>query len=99
MVKVSQVTSLAPAKTAHAAKASPAPRIATAPPRQLRTVMAGVLLALALAALDQNIVNTALPRMAADLGGMAHLSWVVTAFMLTSTTTTPLYGKLSSTLR
>src|SRR3954468_14273886 len=57
--------------------------------------MAGVLLAMALAALDQNIVNTALPRMAADLGGMAHLSWVVTAFMLTSTTTTPLYGKLS----
>ncbi|MBX9596639.1 MAG: MFS transporter, partial [Roseomonas sp.] len=48
-----------------------------------------------LAALDQNIVNTALPRMAADLGGMAHLSWVVTAFMLTSTTTTPLYGKMS----
>lgn len=48
-----------------------------------------------LAALDQNIVNTALPRMAADLGGMAHLSWVVTAFMLTATTTTPIYGKLS----
>jgi len=33
--------------------------------------------------------------MVADLGGMAHLSWVVTAFMLTSTATTPLYGKLS----
>jgi EmrB/QacA subfamily drug resistance transporter len=50
-----------------------------------------------LAALDQNIVNTALPRMVADLGGMAHLSWVVTAFMLSSTVTTPLYGKLSDT--
>ncbi|RYJ03642.1 MAG: DHA2 family efflux MFS transporter permease subunit [Acetobacteraceae bacterium] len=48
-----------------------------------------------LAALDQNIVNTAMPRMVGELGGMAHLSWVVTAFMLTSTTTTPLYGKLS----
>ncbi len=57
--------------------------------------MAGALLAMVLAALDQNIVNTALPRMAGDLGGMSHLSWVVTAFMLTSTTTTPLYGKLS----
>jgi EmrB/QacA subfamily drug resistance transporter len=57
--------------------------------------MAGSLLAMVLAALDQNIVNTALPRMAADLGGMAHLSWVVTAFMLTATTTTPIYGKLS----
>jgi EmrB/QacA subfamily drug resistance transporter len=57
--------------------------------------MSGALLAMVLAALDQNIVNTALPRMAADLGGMAHLSWVVTAFMVTATTTTPLYGKLS----
>jgi EmrB/QacA subfamily drug resistance transporter len=57
--------------------------------------MAGALLAMVLAALDQNIVNTALPRMASDLGGMSHLSWVVTAFMLTATTTTPLYGKLS----
>jgi EmrB/QacA subfamily drug resistance transporter len=64
-------------------------------PARLRTVMAGCLLAMVLAALDQNIVNTALPRMVADLGGMAHLSWVVTAFMLTSTATTPLYGKLS----
>jgi EmrB/QacA subfamily drug resistance transporter len=69
--------------------------VATAPAGQLRTVMAGALLAMVLAALDQNIVNTALPRMAADLGGMSHLSWVVTAFMLTATTTTPLYGKLS----
>jgi EmrB/QacA subfamily drug resistance transporter len=51
-----------------------------------------------LAALDSSIVNTALPRMAADLGGLSHLSWVVTAFMLSSTSTTPLYGKLSDTL-
>ncbi len=72
-----------------------AARTVTAPPAQLRTVMAGALLAMVLAALDQNIVNTALPRMVGDLGGMSHLSWVVTAFMLTSTTTTPLYGKLS----
>ncbi len=68
---------------------------ATVPRAQLRTVMAGALLAMMLAALDQNIVNTALPRMVADLGGMTHIAWVVTAFMLTSTTTTPLYGKLS----
>jgi EmrB/QacA subfamily drug resistance transporter len=63
--------------------------------REVRVVMAGALLAMLLAALDQNIVNTALPRMAGELGGLAHLSWVVTAFMLSSTTTTPLYGKLS----
>lgn len=68
------------------------------PPKPpLRIVMAGALLAMALAALDSNIVNTALPRIVGDLGGMAHLTWVVTAFMLTSTTTTPLYGKLSDT--
>ena len=64
-------------------------------PARLKTVMAGALLAMVLAALDQNIVNTALPRMVEDLGGVTHLSWVVTAFMLSSTTTTPLYGKLS----
>jgi EmrB/QacA subfamily drug resistance transporter len=61
----------------------------------IRTVMAGALLTMSLAALDQNIVNTALPRMVGDLGGMAHISWVVTAFMLCSTVTTPLYGKMS----
>ncbi len=65
------------------------------PALRFRTVLAGALLSMMLAALDQNIVNTALPRMVGELGGMAHLSWVVTAFMLTSTTTTPLYGKLS----
>jgi EmrB/QacA subfamily drug resistance transporter len=63
--------------------------------REVRTVFAGLMLALALAALDQNIVGTALPRIVSDLGGLSHLSWVVTSFMLTSTTTTPLYGKLS----
>jgi EmrB/QacA subfamily drug resistance transporter len=67
----------------------------TAPSAQLHTVLAGALLAMVLAALDQNIVNTALPRIVGDLGGMAHLSWVVTAFMLCSTITTPIYGKLS----
>jgi len=53
------------------------------------------MLALTLASLDQNIVSTALPRIVSDLGGLAHLSWVVTAFMVTSTISTPLYGKLS----
>jgi EmrB/QacA subfamily drug resistance transporter len=62
-----------------------------------RTVLTGALLAMMLAALDSSIVNTALPRMVADLGGLTHLSWVVTAFMLSSTITTPLYGKLSDT--
>ncbi len=62
---------------------------------RLALVLTGALLTMILAALDQNIVNTALPRIVGDLGGMQHLSWVVTAFMLTSTATTTLYGKLS----
>lgn len=75
--------------------ASPAAHEVNVPSAHLRTVMAGALLTMVLAALDQNIVNTALPRIVGDLGGMAHISWVVTAFMLTATATTPLYGKLS----
>lgn len=63
--------------------------------RELTTVIAGLMLALMLASLDQNIVGTALPRIVGDLGGLSHLSWVVTAFVLTSTVSTPLYGKLS----
>ena len=55
----------------------------------------GVLLALLLAALDQTVVSTALPRIAADLNGFSDLSWIVTAYLLTSTATVPLYGKIS----
>jgi MFS family permease len=75
--------------------------VPSAPPpvskRELYTVFAGLMLALTLASLDQNIVSTALPRIVSDLGGLAHLSWVVTAFMVASTTTTPLYGNGSFT--
>ena len=63
--------------------------------QKLWLVFAGLMLALVLAALDQNIVATALPRIVSDLGGLAHMSWVVTAFLVASTMTTPLYGKLS----
>src|SRR5262245_23468079 len=62
---------------------------------ELKVVLPGLMLAMTLAALDQNIVGTALPLIVRDLGGLAQLSWVVTAFMLASTATTPLYGKLS----
>ena len=71
------------------------PDIAPASRREVRTVFAGLMLALMLASLDQNIVGVALPRIVSDLGGLSHLSWVVTSFLLTSTATTPLYGKLS----
>ncbi len=62
--------------------------------REVLIVLPGLLLALMLAMLDQLVVSTALPRIVGDLGGLNHLSWVVTAYVLASTITTPLYGKL-----
>jgi hypothetical protein len=59
-----------------------------------RAVFAALMLAALLAALDQTIVSTALPTIAGDLGGLAHLPWIVTAYMLTTTLVTPIYGKL-----
>src|SRR3990172_8770609 len=58
-------------------------------------VMAGTLLGLFTAAMDQTIVGTALPRVVADLKGLEHISWVFTSFMVTSTTTIAVVGKLT----
>ncbi len=58
-------------------------------------IFTGLILTMIMAALDQSIVSTALPTIVSDLGGLAHISWIVTAFMLTSTIATPMYGKLS----
>ncbi|TMG12275.1 MAG: MFS transporter, partial [Chloroflexi bacterium] len=55
---------------------------------------AGTMLALLLAALDQTIVGTAIPRIVADLNGLDRLAWVTTAYLVTSTTMTPIAGKL-----
>ena len=63
--------------------------------REILIVFAGLLSGMFLAALDQTIVSTALPTIVGELGGLSKLSWVVTAYMLTSTVATPLYGKLS----
>jgi EmrB/QacA subfamily drug resistance transporter len=63
--------------------------------RQLQLVFAGLMSGVLLAALDQTIVATALPTIVGDLGGLTHLSWVVTAYLLASTASTPLYGKIS----
>ncbi len=63
--------------------------------RQILLVIGGLMLGMLLAALDQTIVSTALPHIVGDLGGLDHLSWVVTAYLLSSTASTPLYGKLS----
>ncbi len=58
-------------------------------------VMAGTLLGLFTAAMDQTIVGTAMPRVVAHLGGYEHYSWVFTSFMVVSTTTVPIVGKLT----
>jgi len=52
------------------------------------------MLGMFLAALDQTIVSTALPTIVGDLGGLSHLSWVVTSYLLAATVSTPIYGKL-----
>ncbi|MDP9241398.1 MAG: MFS transporter [Actinomycetota bacterium] len=63
--------------------------------RQIMVVMSGLMLGVLLAALDQTIVSTALPRIVGEFKALEHLSWVVTAYLLTSTASTPLYGKIS----
>ena len=63
----------------------PAPRV--------RLIFSALMLVILLASLDQTIVATALPTIVGDLGGLTHLSWVVTAYLLASTITGPLYGK------
>jgi MFS family permease len=60
----------------------------------LLVIYSALMLAILLAALDQTIVSTALPTIVGDLGGLNHLSWVVTAYLLASTASTPLWGKL-----
>ena len=62
--------------------------------KQIMIILPGLLMAMLLAMLDQLVVGTALPRIVGDLGGATHLSWVVTAYVLASTITTPFYGKL-----
>jgi MFS family permease len=63
--------------------------------RQILVVMGGLMAGMFLAALDQSIVGTALPRITSELGGLDKLSWVVTAYLLTQTASTPLWGKIS----
>src|SRR2546423_6849503 len=66
----------------------------TADQRRVWVIFSGLMLALLIASLDQTIVATALPTVVSDLGGLSQLSWVVTAYLLASTVSTPLWGKL-----
>lgn len=60
-----------------------------------RASFSGVVLAVIVSSLDQNIVAVALPRIASELGGISYISWIVTAFLLSATIAAPIYGKLS----
>jgi EmrB/QacA subfamily drug resistance transporter len=78
-------------QTPHATAPTPVP----VSEKEIRSVYFALMAVLGLGALDQSIVATALPRIVSDLGGMAHLSWVVTAYVLAATATMPLYGKMA----
>jgi EmrB/QacA subfamily drug resistance transporter len=71
-----------------------APPATGLPRRQVLVVFSGLMLGMLLAAIDQTIVATALPTIVGDLGGLSHLAWVVTAYLLAETVSTPLFGKL-----
>ncbi len=75
------------------AEAPPDPVAPTLTRRQINLVFATIMLGMLLAALDQTIVSTALPTIVGDLGGAQHVSWVVTAYLLTDTIATVLAGK------
>ncbi len=74
--------------------AAPATGDAGLSPRQVRMVFVGLMLALLLAALEQMIVATALPKIVGELHGLDKMSWAITAYLLTSTVSLPVYGKL-----
>ena len=63
--------------------------------RQILTIMAGLMMGMFLAALDQTVVSSAMRVIADDLHNLAGQAWVITAYLITSTIVTPLYGKLS----
>ncbi|MFI1364047.1 MFS transporter [Streptomyces griseochromogenes] len=85
---------VAPDPPRTAAEASPAAPAAGLGPRRVRLVFLGLMLALLLAALDQMIVATALPKIVGELHGLDRMSWAITAYLLTSTIGLPLYGKV-----
>jgi EmrB/QacA subfamily drug resistance transporter len=104
------VTSVAerPAPTKGHPVLEPIPRRIPEPPKpdqpqerthsEIMTIVVALMIAMLLAALDQTIVSTALPRIAVDLNGLKQLSWVVSAYLITSAVVTPLYGKISDQL-
>src|ERR1700738_1849562 len=84
----------APAPVAHRQPVAPA-SFQALPRRDLILTVLGLMLGLLLAALEQTIVGTAMPRIVAELQGFQHYAWVTTAYLLTSTAVVPISGKLS----
>jgi len=84
-----------PASASHTPTSSATPSGDYLSHRQILVVMGGLMAGMFLAALDQSIVGVALPKITSELGGLDKLSWVVTAYLLTSTAATPLWGKIS----
>src|SRR5947209_963846 len=80
---------------AEAAAAAASPQRAAVSPAEVRTIFFGLMLAAFLSALNQTIIATALPTIGRDFHDFENLSWIVTAYLLTSTAVAPLYGKLS----
>lgn len=91
-VLMSSIDPPAPRPAAAISIAAPARRLDAA---TVRTIATGIMLTMFLSALDQTIVATALPAIGREMGAVENLSWVVTAYLLSATAITPLYGKLS----
>lgn len=85
----------APATSTSATSPSPGDVPHSFTHNQILKVLSGILLCIFLAAIDQTVVIPAVPAIAADLNGFSHLAWIVSAYLLTSTAMTPIYGKLS----
>jgi MFS family permease len=66
--------------------------------REIMIILGGLMTGMLLAALDQTIVSTALKSIVEDFNGLDHYTWVVTAYLLTSTASTPLYGKSQTSM-
>lgn len=81
--------------SAHAPAAPRITSMSSLSGKQMATALAGIMLGLLLATLDQTIVGTAMPRIVTELGGLEHYAWVTTAYMLASTASVPIFGKLS----
>ncbi len=93
---MAEARTLAPAAdSAAAAAAAPQPWGLTLSRKRIAAVIVSVMLAMLLSAVDQTVVGTAMPHIIAELNGLQHYAWVATAYLLASTASMPIWGKLS----